>query len=78
MHCGNPIIDNQKKVQAYHEQFKSTFDVGLNPFMDPVLGFDLKQLRKYLGVPKGDSLKVFLFDKYGGDAVQLIEDIILH
>jgi hypothetical protein len=78
MHCGNPFLDNKKKADQFHAQFYDTFGVSIGHFMDMMLGFDIVAFDKHLGTPDGTSTKDFITEKYGDEATQLIEDLILH
>ena len=77
MHCGNILMDNRKKEQTFSKPFKETFNINMHPFFDYVMGFDVVAFDKYLEVPDGTSTKEFIAEKYGDDAVTLVENLIL-
>lgn len=77
MHCGNILMDNRKKERRFAKPFEQAFGVKMHPFFDYVMGFDVVAFDKYLEVPDGTSTKEFIAEKYGDDAVTLVENLIL-
>ncbi len=68
-------------TQLIHDhklQFMEVFERNLFQYMNPLTGFDITKLDDDLKVPVGTSMKDFINEKYGQEAVALIEDLIGH
>ncbi len=77
MGCGNIAYENSRKITRYGSQFEETFKVGLAPFMDVIHGFDVATFRKYMQIPDDVAPKSYVAMKYGDQAAELLEEIIL-
>lgn len=68
-----------KYKQRYMEcarRFVAIFGKPLKHFYRFDSGFDVVEFDKFLGVPDGVSTREFLADRYGDEAVRLIEKLI--
>lgn len=66
-------------VQRMHTcklQFMEVFGRNLFQYMHPLTGFDIVKLDDDLGVPAGTSMKDFVKENYGPEAVALVEVLI--
>ena len=77
MNC-NPFMNNREKEMLYSEKFEQTFKVSFRRFFNYVTGFDVIAFDDYLETPDGVSTKEVIEVRYGSEAAQLVENIILH
>jgi len=71
------VIMHQKKMEKkHHIFFYNTFNRKLSEFMEFMTGFDIVAFDDYLKVPDGVSLKDYIREKHGDDAVTMIEALI--
>ena len=71
----NTMMDNQYLLYRYHREFDNIFHADMGDFMDLMRGFYVTDFKKYVECPTNKNLNKFLEDKYGEDAVRLIEEI---
>lgn len=65
-----------QRMHTYKHQFMEVFGYNLFQYMHPLTGFDIVKLDDDLGVPVGTSMKDFIKENYGQEAVALIEVLI--
>jgi hypothetical protein len=67
--------DIGKKIFEKGYQFRKTFGVPVNQFLD-FSGFDIIKFDEWLNTPKGVSTKNFITKKYGKEASELINSLL--
>ena len=71
------LIDHNKQIlNENRKRFQNTFKISMTRFMHPLTGFDIFRFDDWLGTPKGVSIHDYLLEKYGKDAVALLESCI--
>ncbi len=67
---------NKEKVERYRKQFHKVFGLQLYSYLNIITGFDIIKFDKHLCVPGGISTREYINQKYGEDAVRLIEMLL--
>ena len=70
------INDNIQKGKKHSINFKQTFGLSMIDYMCPITGFNICKFDDYIKTPNGISTKMFIEEKYGKNAVKLIESLI--
>lgn len=69
------ILRQKKLIHENKNQFHAVFGTNLSEFFD-FTGFDIVKFDAFLETPKGMSMRDFIKDRHGNDAVALIEKLI--
>lgn len=77
MFCGDPLLENHRKITIFGRTFKAVFDQDMHLFMDLCIGFDVKKFAAKIECPEDMALSSFVSQKYGDPAFTLLENIIL-
>ena len=64
------------EFQKYRAEFERTFNRDLFRYACRLTGFQICTFDEDLGVPDGTSTKDFILQKFGKDAVALVENLI--
>ena len=67
---------NKQKLSDNRKKFNTIFNRKLVAYMHPIFGFDIIQFNNDIQVPDGQSCKDFVKEKYGDNAVQLLERLL--
>jgi hypothetical protein len=70
------IEHNKELFYANRTKFSNIFGINLGQFFTLILGFDIVTFDKFLQVPDGISTKQYITDKYGGEAVKVVEGLL--
>ena len=77
MRMSDYISQNKKLLRDNAVEFQLSFGVPLHRFMHPLLGFDIVSFDEFLKTPDGVSTHDYLKQKFGEDALALIERLIV-
>ncbi len=70
-----PYLTAYKK---HYYAFRSTFKVSLERFwINNLIGFDFIKFDDYLQIPEDISMRDFIADNYGDDAMNMVFDLIV-
>ena len=72
----NRMLEINAKRTLYHRPFRREFNVTIQRFWDIQTGFDIVKFDEWLKVPDGVSTREFIFQKFGSNAVLLVETLI--
>ena len=70
------VSQNKKLLRDNAVEFQLTFGAPLHRFMHPLLGFDIVSFDEFIVTPDGMSTHDNLKQKFGEDALALIERLI--
>jgi len=56
--------------------FKQYFNLCLDDYLDPILGFDIVKFDDFLKIPNGISARDYITKQYGLEATLLIKDLL--
>lgn len=75
---GSELKGDQKKqdVPTLACKFKKVFNRHMAEYWNPITGFDFVKFDGWVGVVDGVSLKEAIKDKFGMEAVEVVEELI--
>jgi hypothetical protein len=71
----NPTVYH-KTLKNHQHRFQDLFGVHMTFYLKPIVGFRLDMFEKDFKVPDNMSIRSFVREEYGSDAVNLIEYLI--
>lgn len=69
------LLENQYLIIKHYKKFDNIFHADIEDYIGLMDGFSVEEFKKYIDCPRNKNLNKFLEDKYGEDAVELIEEI---
>jgi len=71
------VLENKRLQHEKSQRFVEVFGVPLRRFMDPILGFDIVRFDdQVIRPPDGTSTRDVIVERYGEEAVRLVEELI--
>jgi hypothetical protein len=69
------IRANRRKYDRNAERFARLFDVELQNFFDPVLGFDLLKFKQFAACPLNTDIHTHVYQVWGSIADYVVRDL---
>lgn len=70
------VMRNHKLLHDNRDKFHAVFGVSLHKFWSTLTGFDVVKFDEWLGTPDGTSTRDCIANRYGWDAVKLVESLL--
>ncbi|MBT9144077.1 MAG: hypothetical protein DDT32_02124 [Syntrophomonadaceae bacterium] len=66
---------NRERVVSYYQDFHKIFQLQLRDYLNIVIEFDVLKFDQHLNVPEGFSIREWVRQEYGEEAVILVETL---
>lgn len=70
------VMNNRKKYDVNYLKFQSIFGISLKKYWDKLFAFDIVAFDSFLETPDGTSTSDWILEKYGQEAVDLIQSLL--